>query len=184
MHGVPNVVVDPIPFEKTKQSDPRWRCRPALSPGAGQNFTRLRTVRASYLGKVSPVHLFWGSFDLAVTRFSGRSAPLHPGGVPGLPDNVSQEAYSHEVSSASFWPGGSGVEEPMFYSYAYPDPRGSRTGRPSRKRPGSMTGWSNSCFLMTLCAVVRSRSNLAALSRIHICRSCRHRKLAASRSGV
>ena len=71
-----------------------------------------------------PVHLFRGSFDLAVTRFSGRHAPLHPGGVPGLPDTVTREAYSHEVSSAGFWPGGSGAEEPMFYSYAYPAPEG------------------------------------------------------------
>src|SRR5690606_18257603 len=68
-------------------------------------FQRFRT---GFLGKVSPVHLFWGSFDLAVTRFSGRKAPLHPGGVPALPDAVTQEAYSHEVSSAGFWPGGSG----------------------------------------------------------------------------
>ncbi|MGZ3481349.1 MAG: DUF5996 family protein, partial [Myxococcaceae bacterium] len=71
-----------------------------------------------------PVHLFWGSFDLAVTRFSGRPAPRHPGGVPGLPDAVTREAYSHEVSSAGFWPGGSGVEEAAFYSYAYPTPAG------------------------------------------------------------
>ncbi len=70
------------------------------------------------------MHLFWGSFDLAVTRFSGRVAPRHPGGVPNLPDNVTREAYSHEVSSAGFWPGGSGIDEPCFYSYAYPSPMG------------------------------------------------------------
>ena len=75
-------------------------------------------------GKCSPVHFFWGSFDLAVTRFSGRRAPLHPGGVPNLPDAVAQEAYSHEVSSAGFWPGSAGVEYPAFYSYAYPEPPG------------------------------------------------------------
>ena len=80
--------------------------------------------RTGFVGKVSPVHLFWGSFDLAVTRFSGRKARLHPGGVAGLPDDVTQEAYSHEVSSAGFWPGGAGVDEPMFYSYAYPAPHG------------------------------------------------------------
>ena len=68
------------------------------------------------------MHLFWGSFDLAVTRFSGRRAPLHPGGVPGLPDAVTREAYSHEVSSAGFWPGGGPIEYPAFYSYAYPVP--------------------------------------------------------------
>jgi hypothetical protein len=84
-------------------------------------FTRFRSA---FLGKTSPVHLFWGSFDLAVTRFSGRRAPLHPGGVPNLPDAVTREAYSHEVSSAGFWPGGGGVDAPSFYSYAYPTPAG------------------------------------------------------------
>jgi hypothetical protein len=74
---------------------------------------------------VSPVHFFWGSFDLAVTRFSGRTAPAHRGGVPRLPNSVAREAYSHEVSSAGFWPGGGGpVEYPAFYSYAYPAPEG------------------------------------------------------------
>ena len=72
------------------------------------------------------MHLFWGVLDLAVTRFSGRRAPLHRGGVPGLPDAVAQEAYSHEVSSAGFWPGGAGVDEAMFYSYVYPEPAGFR----------------------------------------------------------
>ena len=84
--------------------------------------------RSGFIGKASPTHLFWGSFDLAVTRFSGRSAPLHPGGVLNLPDRVSREAYSHDVSSAGFWPGGSGVNEPMFYSYAYPAADGFRHG--------------------------------------------------------
>jgi hypothetical protein len=80
--------------------------------------------RTGFLGKVSPVHFFWGSFDLAVTRFSGRKAPPHPGGVPGLPDAVAREAYSHEVSSAGFWPGGGPIDYPAFYSYAYPGPEG------------------------------------------------------------
>ena len=82
--------------------------------------------RTGFLGKASPVHFFWGSFDLAVTRFSGRAAPRHPGGVPHLPDAVAQEAYSHEVSSAGFWPGGGGgpVDDAAFYSYAYPTPEG------------------------------------------------------------
>jgi hypothetical protein len=80
--------------------------------------------RTGFLGKASPVHFFWGSFDLAVTRFSGRRAPPHPGGVPNLPDAVAREAYSHEVSSAGFWPGGGGLDEPAFYSYAYPAPAG------------------------------------------------------------
>lgn len=68
------------------------------------------------------MHLFWGAFDLAVTRFSGRRAPAHPGGIPNLPDAVTREAYSHEVSSAGFWPGGGGADDAMFYSYAYPQP--------------------------------------------------------------
>jgi Family of unknown function (DUF5996) len=85
----------------------------------------LARFRTAFLGKASPVHFFWGSFDLAVTRFSGRPAPPHPGGVPHLPDAVAREAYSHEVSSAGFWPGGGGpVEYAAFYSYAYPAPQG------------------------------------------------------------
>jgi hypothetical protein len=80
--------------------------------------------RTGFLGKASPVHFFWGSFDLAVTRFSGRKAPPHPGGVPNLPDAVAREAYSHEVSSAGFWPGGGPIDYPAFYSYAYPAPEG------------------------------------------------------------
>ena len=80
--------------------------------------------RTGFLGKSSPVHFFWGSFDLAVTRFSGRRAPRHPGGVPHLPDAVAREAYSHEVSSAGFWPGGGAIDYPAFYSYAYPAPEG------------------------------------------------------------
>ena len=84
-------------------------------------FSRFRT---RFLGKCSPVHLFWGSFDLAVTRFSGRRAPLHPGGIPHLPDAVTREAYSHEVSSAGFWFGDARVAEPSFYAYAYPPPDG------------------------------------------------------------
>src|SRR5262249_43409274 len=83
-----------------------------------------KLFRTGFLGKVSPVHLFWGSFDLAVTRFSGRRAPLHPGGIPALPDQVTREAYSHEVSSAGFWAGGGPVDYAAFYSYAYPAPQG------------------------------------------------------------
>lgn len=83
-----------------------------------------RQFRTGFLGKSSPVHFFWGSFDLAVTRFSGRRAPLHPGGVPGLPDAVTREAYSHEVSSAGFWPGNETYPQAAFYSYAYPTPPG------------------------------------------------------------
>jgi hypothetical protein len=86
-----------------------------------------KQFRTGFLGKASPVHFFWGSFDLAVTRFSGRRAPPHPGGVPHLSDEVACEAYSHEVSSAGFWPGSGAIDYPAFYSYAYPEPAGYRT---------------------------------------------------------
>lgn len=92
-----------------------------------------KKFRTAYLGKVSPVHLFWGSFDLAVTRFSGRRAPLHQGGIPGLPDEIAREAYTHEVSSAGFWPGGAGTEFAAFYSYAYPTPKGFAAAKVSPK---------------------------------------------------
>jgi hypothetical protein len=84
----------------------------------------LKRFRARFIGKCSPVHFFWGAPDLAVTRFSGRRAPDHPGGIPNLPDWVTREAYSHEVSSCGFWPGGDPVPYPAFYSYAYPEPEG------------------------------------------------------------
>ena len=125
IHGVPNEIPDAIPFAVDRAPRPYDRDaverfhRALLS--IAPVFERFRT---GFLGKVSPVHLFWGSFDLAVTRFSSRTAPLHPGGVPGLPDDVTREAYSHQVSSAGFWPGGAGVDEPMFYAYAYPAPAG------------------------------------------------------------
>ena len=125
IHGAPNEIPDARPF--AQDVAPRPYDRDAVQRfhralvRIDRVFTRFRT---GFLGKVSPVHLFWGSFDLAVTRFSGRKAPRHPGGVPALPDDVTQEAYSHEVSSAGFWPGGGGVDEPMFYSYAYPAPDG------------------------------------------------------------
>jgi len=88
-----------------------------------------KQFRTGFLGKASPVHFFWGSFDLAVTRFSGRRAPRHPGGVPNLPDAVACEAYSHEESSAGFWPGLGAVDYPAFYSYAYPEPASFRTSK-------------------------------------------------------
>lgn len=120
IHGVPNEVPDAQPFADDRAERPYdaaavERFHAALIQ-IDRVFARFRT---GFLGKVSPVHLFWGSFDLAVTRFSGRRAPLHPGGVAGLPDAITREAYSHEVSSAGFWPG-EGAGEPMFYSYAYP----------------------------------------------------------------
>jgi hypothetical protein len=88
-----------------------------------------KQFRTGFLGKASPVHFFWGSFDLAVTRFSGRRAPRHPGGVPHLPDAVAHEAYSHEVSSAGFWPGSGAIDYPAFYCYAYPEPSGFRAAK-------------------------------------------------------
>jgi Family of unknown function (DUF5996) len=84
----------------------------------------LKTFRARFIGKCSPIHFFWGAADLAVTRFSGRTAPEHPGGIPHLPEWVAKEAYSHEVSSCGFWAGGGPVAYPAFYSYAYPEPPG------------------------------------------------------------
>jgi len=85
-----------------------------------------KIFRSGFIGKASPVHFFWGSFDLSVTRFSGRRAPLHRGGIPGLPDAVTREAYSHEVSSAGFWPGNDAFPRAAFFSYAYPEPPGFR----------------------------------------------------------
>jgi hypothetical protein len=119
----PNEISDSVPFGEDNvhaayDSDCAnrfWR----ILVVSHEIFTRFRT---SFLGKASPVHFFWGSFDLAVTRFSGRRAPLHPGGVPHLPDAVVREAYSHEVSSAGFWPGGGMIDYPAYYSYAYPMP--------------------------------------------------------------
>jgi hypothetical protein len=80
--------------------------------------------RTGFLGKASPIHLFWGSFDLAATRFSGRVAPKHPGGMPGLPDDVACEAYSHEEASVGFWPGSDAFPHAAFYAYTYPEPAG------------------------------------------------------------
>ena len=127
-HGTPNEIADALPFvddHASRAYDPasaeRLRDMLALIVPIFEKF------RAGFSGKASPVHFFWGSFDLAVTRFSGRAAPLHPGGVPGLPDRVTREAYSHEVSSAGFWPGNAGMAaDPIFYSYAYPEPPGFR----------------------------------------------------------
>lgn len=115
-HGGPNELPEVVPFAKDNTARP-WDADAVAR--FHRALVRIDAVfnefRTGFLGKVSPVHLFWGSFDLAVTRFSGRSAPLHPGGIPNLPDPVTQEAYSHEVSSAGFWPGGGGIEEPCFY---------------------------------------------------------------------
>jgi hypothetical protein len=130
IHGAPNEKAECVPF--AEDTAPRQ-----YDAEAAQRFWRalvqvdrvFERFRTGFLGKVSPVHLFWGSFDLAVTRFSGRRAPLHPGGIPNLPDVVTREAYSHEVSSAGFWAGGNGIDHASFYSYAYPTPPGFPSSR-------------------------------------------------------
>jgi hypothetical protein len=124
---LPNEVADPIAFDKdTLHASYDGAAAHRFWQAMVQIDRVLKRFQSGFLGKVSPVHFFWGSFDLAVTRFSGRPAPLHPGGVPGLPDDVTREAYSHEVSSAGFWPGSDVYPQPAFYSYAYPEPPGFR----------------------------------------------------------
>ncbi|MFL6527893.1 MAG: DUF5996 family protein [Chthoniobacterales bacterium] len=121
----PNELVDVIPFDQDETHH-------AYDADYANRFWRVlvqadrvfKIFRARFCGKCSPVHFFWGSFDLAVTRFSGRSAPTHPGGIPHLPDTVTREAYAQEVSSLGFWPGDERFPQPAFYSYAYPEPQG------------------------------------------------------------
>ena len=133
-----SVAINELPSERPNpirfSSD---RTHKSYDPDAAHRFWRalvridpiFKLFRTGFLGKVSPVHFFWGSFDLAVTRFSGRKAPLHPGGIPGLPDAVAREAYSHEVSSVGFWPGNDTYPHALFYSYAYPEPAGFQSQR-------------------------------------------------------
>jgi hypothetical protein len=124
-NAVPSELADAVRFDED-------RVHASYDPDAANRFWRVlvevdrvfKLFRTGFIGKASPVHFFWGSFDLAVTRFSGRRAPLHPGGVPNLPDAVAREAYSHEVSSTGFWPGSGKIDYPAFYSYAYPAPPG------------------------------------------------------------
>lgn len=132
IHMKPNEVPEPIRFDQDESHQ-------AYDREYANRFWRtlvqadrvLKEFRARFIGKCSPVHLFWGAFDLAVTRFSGRRAPQHPGGIPNLPDWVTREAYSHEVSSCGFWPGGGAIPYAAFYSYAYPEPAGF-SGAPVR----------------------------------------------------
>ncbi|MDE5458154.1 hypothetical protein GWE18_36170 [Bradyrhizobium sp. CSA112] len=127
---MPNELPDPVRFSLDT-------AHASYDPDAVGRFLQIlvncdrvfKQFRTGFLGKASPVHFFWGSFDLAVTRFSGRRAPRHPGGVPNLPDPVAHEAYSHEVSSAGFWPGSGAIDYPAFYSYAYPEPSGFRAAK-------------------------------------------------------
>ena len=125
INTTPNEVDPAIPFEQNETNA-------SYDPVFANRFWRVllqsdrvfKEFRSGFCGKCSPVHFFWGSFDLAVTRFSGRRAPKHPGGIPNLPDAVTREAYSHEVSSLGFWPGNAMMPDPIFYSYAYPAPAG------------------------------------------------------------
>jgi hypothetical protein len=121
----PNEIPDSVPFDQDESHR-------TYDPDYANRFWRILTqsdrvfkeFRARFIGKCSPVHLFWGGLDLAVTRFSGRTAPVHPGGIPNLPDWVTREAYSHEECSCGFWPGGGAIPYAAFYSYAYPEPAG------------------------------------------------------------
>jgi hypothetical protein len=122
---VPNEIPNPIPFDRDEQHR-------SYDPEYANRFWRVlvqadrvfKEFRSRFCGKCSPVHFFWGAPDLAVTRFSGRAAPKHPGGIPHLPDAITREAYSQEVSSLGFWPGADAMPMPIFYSYAYPEPEG------------------------------------------------------------
>ena len=125
INPIPNELPDPIPFPEDETHGTYEPDHVAALHGALVQTARVMSeFRARFIGKVSPVHFFWGSFDLAVTRFSGRAAPPHPGGMPNLPDVVAREAYSHEVSSCGFWLGNREAPDPIFYGYAYPTPDG------------------------------------------------------------
>jgi hypothetical protein len=129
-NGRPNEVSDAVPFAEDStprdyNRDSAGRFREALAA----MLPAFQRFRAGFAGKASPVQFWWGSFDLAVSVFSGRDAPPHPGGVPGLPDRITREAYSREVSSGGFWAGGVTAAEPFFYSYIYPAPEGYRAAK-------------------------------------------------------
>jgi len=122
---LPNEIPNPIPFDRDEQHrsyDPEYANR--FWRVLVQTDRVFKEFRSRFCGKCSPVHFFWGAPDLAVTRFSGRAAPKHPGGIPHLPDAITREAYSQEVSSLGFWPGADAMPQAIFYSYAYPEPKG------------------------------------------------------------
>jgi len=127
INPTPNEMEDPTPLDK----DERNSYVPEIATALHDTLLRSNEVftqfRAGFIGKCSPVHFFWGSFDLAVSRFSGRKAPPHPGGIPNFPDWVARDAYSHEVSSCGFWPGNEAVPFAAFYSYIYPEPQGFKS---------------------------------------------------------
>ena len=130
IHDRPNELADAIPFSQdTRHASYDREYVERFFRILRSSDRVLKQFRTGFLGKCSPVHFFWGSFDLAVTRFSGRRAPPHPGGVPHLPLAVVREAYSHEVSSAGFWPGGGPLPMPVYYAYAYPEPKGFREAK-------------------------------------------------------
>ena len=127
-NGVPNEIADAVPF--ASDESPRDYDRDSAERFRGAIAAMLPVFarfRAGFTGKASPVHFWWGSFDLASSVFSGRPAPPHPGGILGLPDRITREAYCDEVASAGFWAGGVTAAEPFFYSYIYPEPSGYRT---------------------------------------------------------
>jgi len=154
---MPVEIPDPIPFDED-------RVHASYDPEAAQRFWRILLsvqsvfdeFRSRFIGKCSPVHFFWGSFDLAVTRFSGRRAPARPGA-----DSITKEAYSHEVSSVGFWPGGGGIPDAAFYSYAAPEPEGFRNA-PVRPETARYDGQLNE-FIVMYEDVRRSASAAAAL---------------------
>jgi hypothetical protein len=144
-NGRPNEIADAIPFVRDTAPRNYDRRSARRLHGSLQLVVPIfERFRAGFTGKASPVHFFWGSFDLAVTRFSGRPAPPHPGGVPGLPDRITREAYDRQLSSAGFWASGVMPAEPFFYSYAYPEPDGFR------KRTLSAGGWNGDWQEFTL----------------------------------
>jgi hypothetical protein len=125
INKLPNEIANPIPFDEDEEHrsyDRKYAAR--FWRVLVQSDRVFKEFRSRFCGKCSPVHFFWGSFDLAVTRFSGRPAPPHPGGIPHLPDAITREAYSQEVSSLGFWPGSAAAPTPIFYSYTYPEPAG------------------------------------------------------------
>jgi hypothetical protein len=162
INRMPNEIPDAIPFDEDTAHD-------SYDPDAVHRFWKallqsdrvLKQFRTEFVGKVSPVHFFWGSFDLAVTRFSGRPAPLHPGGFPNLPDTVTREAYSHEVSSAGFWPGGGPTDYPAYYSYAYPVPEGFAEAKVGPKEALFLEEWGE--FVLPYDAVRNASDPDAAL---------------------
>ena len=153
----PNEIPDPIPFAKDEvhrsyDADAVHRFWRAMS----QADRVMKIFRSRFIGKCSPVHLFWGALDLAVTRFSGRTAPEHPGGIPNLPDGITREAYSHEVSSCGFWPGTAPIDYPAFYAYAYPVPAGFAEARV--RPPGAFYSTDFGEFILPYDAVRTSAS--------------------------